>query len=80
MPEVSDAVRRDLKTVVGAAGIFTDPADLEAHLVDERGAFRGMAPVLLKPASTDEVVAIVQICADAGVGIVPQGGRTGPVP
>ncbi|MCY3596195.1 MAG: FAD-binding oxidoreductase, partial [Rhodospirillales bacterium] len=77
MPEVSNAVRRDLETVVGATGIFTDPADLEAHLVDERGAFRGVSPVLLKPATTDEVVAIVRICADAGVGIVPQGGRTG---
>lgn len=77
MPEVSNAVRRDLKTVVGAAGLFTDPADLEAHLVDERGAFRGVSPVLLKPATTDEVAAIVRICAEAGVGIVPQGGRTG---
>ena len=77
MPEVSGAVREALGSVVGTAGIFTDPADLEPHLVDERGAFHGVSPVLLKPASTDEVAAAVRICAEAGVGIVPQGGRTG---
>ncbi len=77
MPEVSGAVREALGSVVGTAGIFTDPADLEPHLVDERGAFRGVSPVLLKPAATDEVAAAVRICAEAGVGIVPQGGRTG---
>ena len=77
MPEVSGAVREALGDLVGTAGIFTDPADLEPHLVDERGAFRGVSPVLLKPASTDEVAAAVRICAEAGVGIVPQGGRTG---
>lgn len=76
-PEVGGAVRAALANAVGPAGIFTEPADLEPHLVDERGAFRGVAPVLLKPASTDEVAAAVRICADAGVGIVPQGGRTG---
>ena len=77
MPEVSGVVREALGSAVGTAGLFTDPVDLEPHLVDERGAFRGVSPVLLKPASTDEVAAAVRICAEAGVGIVPQGGRTG---
>jgi FAD/FMN-containing dehydrogenase len=32
---------------------------------------------VLKPQSTEEVAGIVRICAEAGVGIVPQGGNTG---
>ena len=74
---VGSAVLDSLRTAVGSAGFVTDPQDLAAKLVDERGVFRGQAPVLLKPATTSEVAAVVQICAAAGVGIVPQGGRTG---
>ena len=32
---------------------------------------------MLRPQSTEEVAGIVRICAEAGVGIVPQGGNTG---
>ena len=32
---------------------------------------------VLRPASTEEVAAIVTICAEAGMPIVPQGGNTG---
>ncbi len=77
VPEVDPVVREALRAAVGAAGFFTDPADLDAHLVDERGVFRGVTPVLLKPADTGAVAAVVNLCAKAGVGIVPQGGRTG---
>ena len=34
-------------------------------------------PLVLRPASTAEVASVVRICAEAGVGIVPQGGNTG---
>ncbi len=77
MPDVTPAILKALQEAVGAAGFFTDPADLAGHLVDERGVFRGEAPVLLKPADTDAVAAVVGICAEAGIGVVPQGGRTG---
>ena len=76
-PRSATSRGRTLANIVGNAGYFTDPADLETYLVDERGAFHGVSRVLLKPTTTDEVAAAVRVCAAAGVGIVPQGGRTG---
>ena len=34
-------------------------------------------PIVVSPASTAEVAAVVRACGDAGVGVVPQGGNTG---
>lgn len=72
-PGLLDAFRDAL----GAKGCVTDPDELAPRLVDEREAFRGESPILLRPASTAEVAAAVRLCAGAGVGVVPQGGRTG---
>jgi FAD/FMN-containing dehydrogenase len=73
MPEVLDR----LKAIVGPAGFSVDPDEMAPHLVEWRNRFRGKTALLLKPASVQEVAAIVRICAAAGVGIVPQGGNTG---
>jgi FAD/FMN-containing dehydrogenase len=54
-----------------------DPDELAPHLVEWRNRFSGKTPLLLKPASPQEVAAIVRICAEGEVGIVPQGGNTG---
>lgn len=66
-----------LKDIVGPGGWTTNAADLEPHLVDWRGAFRGRTPIMLQPQTTVEVAAIVSACNAAGVAIVPQGGNTG---
>jgi FAD/FMN-containing dehydrogenase len=63
--------------IVGPQGLITDPRDLEPYLEDWRGFFRGMAPAVVRPASTDQVAAVVKICAETGTAIVPQGGNTG---
>lgn len=49
------------------------PADVE----DPRGRAAGMAGCVVRPASVDEVVAVVRACAAARVGIVPRAGGTG---
>jgi FAD/FMN-containing dehydrogenase len=66
-----------LKALVGPAGFSVDPDELAPHLVEWRNRFSGKTPLLLKPASSQEVAAIVRICAEGEVGIVPQGGNTG---
>src|SRR3954471_10628159 len=66
-----------LAAAVGAAGIITDPRDTEPYVVDWRGFYRGATPAVVRPASTEEVAAVVRICAQAGTPIVPQGGNTG---
>lgn len=66
-----------LKGIVGAAGWTSDPAELEGKLTEWRGAVRGQTPLAVAPANTAEVAAIVRACAEANVGVVPQGGNTG---
>ena len=47
------------------------------YLEEPRGRWRGAGGVLALPRSTEEVAAIVRVCAAARVGIVPWGGGTG---
>ena len=66
-----------LKDIVGSRGYIDDEAGKAAYLNDERDLFHGVSPLVLRPASTREVAAIVTLCNEARVGIVPQGGNTG---
>ena len=47
------------------------------YLVDERDRYHGKAAMVVRPASTDEVAAIVRLCNEHAVPVVPQGGNTG---
>ena len=68
-----------LAETLGPKG-FTRDADLvEPWLTDWRGRYTGKALALASPASTDEVAALVKLCAEHGVPIVPQGGNSGMV-
>ncbi len=66
-----------LKSIVGPAGWTDDPDALRPHLTEWRDRYVGHTPLMVAPASTAEVSAVVQACAEAGTGIVPQGGNTG---
>lgn len=66
-----------LAAAVGPQGLITAPGDLEPYIVDWRGVYRGATPAVVRPASTGEVAAVVQICADTRTPLVPQGGNTG---
>ena len=63
--------------IVGPNGCLTDEADIAPYLDEERGLFRGATELVVRPASTANVAAVVKLCADAGVAVVPQGGNTG---
>ncbi|NTF31038.1 FAD-binding oxidoreductase [Rhizobium skierniewicense] len=64
-------------TIVGEKNAVRDQADLAPHLVENRGLYRGASPLLLKPASTEEVAAILKLASETGTAIVPQTGNTG---
>jgi FAD/FMN-containing dehydrogenase len=67
----------ELRAVVGENQVLVD-ADLRAgYEIDWTGRFRGSAPAVVRPGATDEVAAVVRICAAHGVAVVPQGGNTG---
>ena len=71
------AVLERLKAAVGPSGWIADPRDQEPYLVEARRLYRGATRAVVRPASTAEVAAVVRICADAHIPIVPQGGNTG---
>ncbi|OLU35270.1 hydroxyacid dehydrogenase [Pseudomonas sp. PA15(2017)] len=68
---------RTLGEIIGAAGLIDDPAAMQPYLSDWRNAYRGRAALVVRPASTGEVAAVVRACHQAGVPLVPQGGNTG---
>ena len=77
-----DELLGGLRTAVGAPHVLThdDPAtDLTAWELDWRKREHGRALAVVRPGSTDEVAAVVKLCAAAGVSMVPQGGNTGMV-
>ncbi len=71
------ALLAEIKAAVGPQGWSEDAAELAPHLSDWRGLFHGRTPLLVRPATTEEVAQVVRLCAAARVPIVPQGGNTG---
>lgn len=71
------ALLEELKALVGERGWSDDPEVLEPHLTEWRDVLHGRTPIMLMPATTDEVSAILALCHRDGVGVVPQGGNTG---
>ena len=66
-----------IAAIVGPQGLLTEARDLEPYVVDWRGIYRGATPAVVRPASTEQVAAVVKLCAENATPIVPQGGNTG---
>jgi FAD/FMN-containing dehydrogenase len=66
-----------LKSIVGPKGWLTSESDMQPYLSEWRDRYKGKASIVLAPASTEEVAAIVSVCAAEAIAIVPQGGNTG---
>jgi FAD/FMN-containing dehydrogenase len=75
-PLESIAVDR-LRDIVGTRNVFTKASDKSGYLVDWTGEYSGEALAVVRPGSTQEVSEVVMCCEEAGIAIVPQGGRTG---
>ena len=71
------ALQQGLKDIVGDNGIIQDPKDIVPYVTDQRKAYRGSTPLVIRPATTEEVSRVVTLCAENGFPIVPQGGNTG---
>jgi FAD/FMN-containing dehydrogenase len=67
----------ELRTIVGERGLIVDEPGKHPYLTDWRDNYLGAALAVVRPASTEEVAAIVRLCAAEKVAIVPQGGNTG---
>jgi len=63
--------------LLGGRGWSIDPERIRPHAAEPWGAARGRSPLLLRPATTAEVAALLQLCHAQRVPVVPQGGNTG---
>ncbi len=68
-----------LAGLLGPKGYTTALDSMAPWLTDWRGKYTGHAAAMLSPASTQEVAAVVRLCADEQVALVPQGGNSGMV-
>lgn len=71
-----NAILGRLTAALGSGGVLTEAAQTAAFCTDWRGLYHGDAFCVLRPDSAEAVSAAVRICAEAGLGIVPQGGNT----
>ena len=65
-----------LRVAVGAGNVISE-GDLSAWEIDWRKRYRGRALAVVRPATCDELAAVVRACRCAGTSIVAQGGNTG---
>ncbi|MBI1891847.1 MAG: FAD-binding oxidoreductase [Burkholderiales bacterium] len=65
------------RRVVGAANVLTEDADKAAFVTDWRKRFTGAALAVVRPGTADDVAAVMRLCNQFQVPIVPQGGNTG---
>jgi D-lactate dehydrogenase (cytochrome) len=65
------------RSAVGDDHVLTEENDTSPYLTDWRQRFSGKALAVVKPKSTEEVAAIVRLCNQYQVPLVPQGGNTG---
>lgn len=73
--DTSTALER-IARIVGHGGVV-EGAAAESFLQDERELYSGRAALVVRPASTDQCARIIEVCQEAGIGVVPQGGNTG---
>jgi FAD/FMN-containing dehydrogenase len=66
-----------LAEIVGPSHCLTDPDLRASYETDFTRRWSGTALAAVRPGSTNEVAGVLRACADAGVGVVPQGGNTG---
>jgi len=66
-----------IAAVVGTAGLIADAQAMAPYTVDWRKRYTGRPLAVVRPSSTEQVAAVVKICAGARTPVVPQGGNTG---
>jgi D-lactate dehydrogenase (cytochrome) len=66
-----------LEHLLGAGGVLTAESDTAPLLTDQRELYRGKAVAVALPDTAPRVAAVLALCNETGVAVVPQGGNTG---
>jgi FAD/FMN-containing dehydrogenase len=73
---ITSSLLAGLRRIVGPQGYLDQAADIAPYLLDHRKLYRGATALVLRPDSTEQVSAIMRLCNEARVGVVPVGGNT----
>jgi FAD/FMN-containing dehydrogenase len=65
-----------LVQLLGRDGVLSAPADVAPYLVDHRRLYHGATPAVVAPSTVGEVQALLALCNEHSIAIVPQGGNT----
>ena len=72
----SPAALDRIKAALGKKGWTDAPGDMAPYLAEPRGLYQGKAALIARPASTEQVSAVIAVCHEHGIPVVPQGGNT----
>ncbi|TWG89623.1 FAD/FMN-containing dehydrogenase [Mesorhizobium sp. J18] len=74
---LDDALIHRFAEIVGDKYALRAVGEIAPYVEEPRGLFAGRTPLVLKPATTEEVSRILRLASGTGTAIVPQGGNTG---
>ncbi len=74
---MNDETRDALRDLLGPKGAITDTAGMASYMVELEGLGESRCDMVARPASTEEVARIVELCDRTKLPIVPLGGGTG---
>lgn len=69
-------LNEQLIDLLGSGAVLTTDDDVAGFTEDWRGRYRGPAACVVQPSSTAQVAAVVRLCVEHGVPVLPQGGNT----
>jgi glycolate oxidase len=75
--KVSDRVRQEIASLVGPGGVISEPAQLRTYECDGLTGYRVTPALVVLPVSTEEVAAVVKVCAREHIPFVARGAGTG---
>lgn len=74
---VTAGVRREIASLITDGGMIFEPAQLRTYECDGLTGYRVVPALVVLPATTDEVAAVVGACAREGIPFVARGAGTG---
>src|SRR3954452_21429338 len=72
-----EILARELEKIVGPEGLITQPEQLMTYESDGLRNYRRMPMLVVLPTSTEQVQAVMLLCSEQGVPVVPRGSGTG---
>jgi glycolate oxidase len=75
--KVSDRVRQEIASLVAPGGVISEPAQLRTYECDGLTGYRVTPALVVLPVSTEEVAAVVKVCAREHIPFVARGAGTG---